>query len=142
MQGFLSLAAAMVLQAVDQLSDEDGAGVEGSNRAAGSEPTPKSKPAAKPKQTTPKKRPAGRGMKRPAASDEPEMKPAEKDDKTPASDKSEPVAKKPAANTRFSVKKNFYKKDRRYGFTVGGSECFYVSRLHYVIMFHPKHSLQ
>lgn len=132
MQGFLSLASAMVLQAVEHLSDEDRAG------GAGGPPAPKSKPEPKP--PTPMKRPGGRGrgLKRPAASVEPDMKLEEKGEDEPTSDdKSKPLMKKPAATTRLQVKKNFYKKDRRYGFTVRGSECVYVTRLHYVIIFYP-----
>lgn len=129
MHGFLNIVGAMVLQSVDELSDEGGrppAPAPGIVPTSG--PTPKSKPKAKPKAKEPKvlKRPAASPLSEPALPLEPAGPPAKK----PA------VQKKPASKTDGDaskptrIRKNFYKESKRYGFVVGDSEVMYVASLH------------
>ena len=124
MQGFLHLAAAMVLQSVDQLSDEG----EPQENSAGSGGVPKPKP--KPKNT-----PKGKGApKKKKVVEEPATTDKSSPKKRPASEKpesKEPKLKRPASKlTEFKVGKGYYARDRKYGFKWNGSEQYYATLTH------------
>ena len=127
MEGFHGLVNAMVLKAVDKLSDDDA--------------VPENTPVAKPNkgkkpvdgEVEPKKRPATSASasgvspnKKPALAKEPpaEVTPSPEEPKG-----RKPALKRPAAAGPL-IKKNFYKKDGRYGFCVDGKEKLYVTRQH------------
>lgn len=143
MQGFLAVVSAMVLQAVDELSDEGGAPPPA---PPGPEPKalPKAKAGAKPKQLLPKaktsaaksnpkpKEKRGGGLKKPAASTScltvPEPgQAAETENPTTKGSMKRPASE---AEKPLVVRKNYYKTDKRYGFVVGKREVMYVTSLH------------
>ena len=150
MQGFYTLVAAMVLQPVEKLSDEEpGTG------SSGSKPDPKpvklkpkEKAPAKPKAKQAAKKNAPKPTKKAKAKAFPEKEsvgeteePVAHDSATPkkrpaasgASNEkrdSKPVLKKPAAQVaEFKVQKGYYARDRKYGFKWNGHEQYYVTFL-------------
>ena len=145
MQGFLAVVSAMVLQAVDELSDEGGAprpGPPGPEAKAKAVPEAKSS-SARPKQLFPKAKTSaakstpkpkattkrGGGMKKPAARKSPQTVPEPAETETPTA---KGPMKRPASEEEkpLPIRKNYYKTDQRYGFVVGKREVMYVTSLH------------
>lgn len=138
MHGFLGFVGAMVLKAVDELSDDGGHAPNTTSSVPSpvpKKPAGKAKPKAKPE--TKKK-----GLKRPASSVEAtpdgEGEPAGTDTKVP-DPKRKPSLRKPASEGTgtgkekpLTIRKNYYKKDDRYGFVVGQREVMYVPSSHLV----------
>lgn len=122
MQGFHLLVDAMVLQAVEELSD-DGQPVS-SQAVPETVPKPAPKPKVAPK-TKGKAEPKG-GKKRPAASpDAPDTPPLPM--KRPASKTAAKAKAKAAKADEVKIGKSYYKDADRYGFKVNGAEVFYVT---------------
>ena len=120
MHGFLHVVNAMVLQAVDELSD-DGAATEGVPKAK-----PKAKGSPKPK-ASPKRRGVLRKPAASASTADPPAAPTPVETPTAKLPMKRPAAK--PAPKKLAIKKNKYK-DGRYGFVVGTSEVMYVTSLH------------
>lgn len=131
MHGFYCLIDAMVLQAVDQLSDDNAAAppAPSSESAPAAKPKPKPKMEPKPKKASEKKKAEPKkGLKRPASADPPASPKA-----TEESDggvMKRPASKAAAQPKATSIKRNFYRADGRYGYVINGRECFYVTQLH------------
>ena len=143
MHGFLGFVGAMVLKSVDELSD-DGNHAPNAAPSVPTTPVAKASGKAKPKaKATPD--PKRKGMKRPASSvkatpvgGEPEgdTAPLATETEDPAT-KRKPSLRRPASEAAakekpLTIRKNYYKKDNRYGFVVGQREVMYVPSSHLV----------